>query len=305
MSYSVIIPTYNGENKITACLEALVNQTFKDFEILVAIDGSTDKTRLIVESFRNKFKKVRIIEQENGGRSKIRNFAAENCSSEILIFFDDDMRPLSNVLQSHVDHHLKNASSIFVGGQKSDPSKAKSDFDNYRINREKKWEQSLPKEKGKTTMPFITAAHFSLPRNLFSSLNGFDEKLTDCEDYDLAVRAFENSMPIYLYQDAIAYHDDPLTLKNYISRKRQYAQALILLKKLYPERYSKYNERTFTEAKGIKKMIFNTLSSSNLVKNIDRKKSILKFLPSNWRYKVYDLIIQGLTKYNPHIKLQS
>ena len=60
---SIIIPTYNEEKDISKCLESLENQAFKDFEIIVVDDGSTDKTREIVR----KFKKVKLIKGKHKG----------------------------------------------------------------------------------------------------------------------------------------------------------------------------------------------------------------------------------------------
>lgn len=84
---SVIIPTYNEEENIGLCLTSLQNQTFKDFEIIIIDDGSTDKTLNIVKSF----KRVRILKQKHGGPGRARNLGARKARGDILAFVDADM----------------------------------------------------------------------------------------------------------------------------------------------------------------------------------------------------------------------
>jgi len=303
MNFSIIIPTYNGAKKINHCLESLSRQNIQDFEIIVAIDGSTDETKEVVAQWNNKFNALKIFEQENGGRSKIRNFAFEKSKGDLVLFFDDDMTPENDVLELHLKHHVTYPNSILVGTQKSDPNKAKNDFEKYRSYIESIWDENSGKGLTKLNYPYLTAAHFSLPRELFKKLNGFDEKLTDVEDYDFAIRAFEQDIPIYKSTDAIAYHNDPVTFKNYILRKRQYAQGHLTLEDMYSERYRKYTARQFKPHTGIKKVIFNMAASKKLVKMVDSESIWLKLLPKSLRYKLYELIIHGLSNYKPALHL--
>ena len=73
---SVIINVYNGENFIEKCLDSVINQTYKNLEILIINDGSTDNTLKICESYKDE--RIRIITTENLGLSKSRNIGIEN-----------------------------------------------------------------------------------------------------------------------------------------------------------------------------------------------------------------------------------
>src|SRR4051812_14236148 len=84
--FSVIIPAYNAANTIRKTLESLQKQTFKDFEILVVDDGSTDNTKEIVEQHST----VKYIYQNNAGPGKARNNGSKHASGEYLIFLDAD-----------------------------------------------------------------------------------------------------------------------------------------------------------------------------------------------------------------------
>lgn len=85
---TVIINVYNGERFIKKCLENIINQTYKNLEILVVNDGSTDNTLSICQEIKDK--RIRIINQENKGLSLSRNVGIDNAKGEYLFFIDVD-----------------------------------------------------------------------------------------------------------------------------------------------------------------------------------------------------------------------
>ena len=86
---SVIVPVYGVENYIKKCIESLVNQTFKDFEILVVNDGTKDRSIDIIKG-NFKDKRIKILNKENGGLSDARNFALPHATGEYLLYVDSD-----------------------------------------------------------------------------------------------------------------------------------------------------------------------------------------------------------------------
>src|SRR5262245_26527586 len=105
MTVSVIVPTYNGAHKILSLLRALEKQTRLPEEVIVVIDGSTDGTSDLLRQNTFALPGLRIIEQLNGGRSKVRNRGAKEAKSELLIFFDDDTVPTEACIEHHLLHH--------------------------------------------------------------------------------------------------------------------------------------------------------------------------------------------------------
>ena len=85
---TVIINVYNREDLIKKCLESVINQTYKNLEILIINDGSTDNTLKICESYKDE--RIRIITTKNLGLSKSRNIGIENSKGEYLYFVDSD-----------------------------------------------------------------------------------------------------------------------------------------------------------------------------------------------------------------------
>ena len=85
---SVIINVYNGEKFIEKCLDCIINQTYKNLDILIINDGSTDNTLKLCEEYKDN--RIRIINQENAGLSLARNVGIENAKGEYLYFIDVD-----------------------------------------------------------------------------------------------------------------------------------------------------------------------------------------------------------------------
>lgn len=88
---TVVITAYNEEKYIFECLKSLEMQTFKDFEVIVVNDGSTDKTLEIIEYFKKQSDlKLKIISQENSGVAEARNHALRFVNTKYLKFLDGD-----------------------------------------------------------------------------------------------------------------------------------------------------------------------------------------------------------------------
>ena len=87
---SLIIPVYNAEKRIGPCLDALRQQSCRDFEILVIDDGSTDRTAELTAERAALDPRIRLIRRENGGVSAARNTGIEQARGELLAFLDSD-----------------------------------------------------------------------------------------------------------------------------------------------------------------------------------------------------------------------
>lgn len=92
MFFSIIIPTYNSEDKIITCLENLINQSFSDFEILVINDGSTDNTMIVVNKFISEHPNhnIKLYNIKNQGPGMARNYGIKHAQGQYIWFIDDD-----------------------------------------------------------------------------------------------------------------------------------------------------------------------------------------------------------------------
>lgn len=87
---SVIIPVYNVEKYIAKCIESVINQTYRNLEIIIVNDGSTDKSGTICDIYRNQDSRIKVIHKMNGGLSAARNAGIEIMSGEYVTFIDSD-----------------------------------------------------------------------------------------------------------------------------------------------------------------------------------------------------------------------
>lgn len=87
---TVIVPVYNVEKYLRKCLDSLINQTYKNLEIIVVDDGSTDNSVKICDEFANKDNRITVIRQKNGGISIARNVGLDKMTGSYVIFVDSD-----------------------------------------------------------------------------------------------------------------------------------------------------------------------------------------------------------------------
>lgn len=97
MFFSIIIPIYNAEEYIEICLDAIVKQSFKDWELILINDGSTDGSLRLMEKYEGP--NIRIIEEENKGVSFARNRGLDIAKGKYVIFIDSDDILYTNALQ--------------------------------------------------------------------------------------------------------------------------------------------------------------------------------------------------------------
>ncbi|MGN1268872.1 MAG: glycosyltransferase family 2 protein [Candidatus Aphodocola sp.] len=108
VKYSFIVPVYNTSKYLKKCLDSLVKQTFKDFEIIIVNDGSTDNSSNIISKYQDTYKNIKVVNQKNEGLSMARNNGVKEANGEYLIFIDSDDYVEKNLLKE-VDKEIKDA----------------------------------------------------------------------------------------------------------------------------------------------------------------------------------------------------
>lgn len=98
IKFSIIVPVYNMQDYILECIESIRAQNYKNYEIIIINDGSTDKTLKICLEYEEKDNRIIVINQNNSGVSKSRNEGIKRASGEYIIFVDGDDKILPNTL---------------------------------------------------------------------------------------------------------------------------------------------------------------------------------------------------------------
>ena len=99
---SVIIPVYNSEAYLEECLDSVVNQTYRNIEIILVNDGSTDRSPEICRCYAQKDDRVVFLSQENGGEAAARNRGLRAAKGELVMFVDSDDRIADTICENAV-----------------------------------------------------------------------------------------------------------------------------------------------------------------------------------------------------------
>lgn len=100
---SIIIPVYNVADYLTECIESIVVQEYKDYEIILVDDGSTDGSEKLCDELAQKYDAIHVIHKENGGHSSARKAGILNSSGEYIFFVDSDDYIEANLLKNISD----------------------------------------------------------------------------------------------------------------------------------------------------------------------------------------------------------
>lgn len=216
---SVIIPTKNSAQFLEKCLISIKKQTYKNIEIIVVDNNSTDNTKKIARKYADK------VFNRGPERSAQRNFGAKNSRGEYLLFIDSDMELTSRVVSECVDTVTKNtALKALVIPEKS-------------IG-EGFWAECKALERSfYENISWMEAARF-FRRSIFNKLKGYDEHFTGSEDYDLPLRLINayGEAVIDRIHAYIIHCEGKLLLSTTLKKKFYYAREL----KTYQHRHRIY-----------------------------------------------------------------
>lgn len=111
---SIIVPVYNVEKYINQCVDSIINQTYKNIEILLIDDGSNDRSGHICDIYDNKYNNIHSYHKKNGGLSEARNFGIKKAHGDYLMFIDSDDFLDVNTVKDLYEALITNDSEIAV-----------------------------------------------------------------------------------------------------------------------------------------------------------------------------------------------
>lgn len=131
---SLIIPVYNMEKYIHECLESVFNQTYKNIEVIIVNDGSTDRSKYIIENFMKTYKNIVYIDQHNQGLSMSRNNALNYVNGEYVLFLDSDDYLEQNCIELLYKKAKENDYDMVIMGHRKVYNDNSYHLDEYCIN---------------------------------------------------------------------------------------------------------------------------------------------------------------------------
>lgn len=210
---SVVIPAYNEERYIEKCLVSLRGQSYKDIEIILVDDGSTDKTRDIVK----KFKEVTLLKGKHKGPGVSRNLGAKRAKGEILVFVDADMTFDKDYVKNLTSPIFKDKKIL---GTTHDYEVATNISNQYS----KLWGKVRVSKEHAHEVKIFRA----IRRKSFLKYGGFDPKYGYADDQTLF---YKYGLKPIVAHNTICYHRNPESLRE------TYKQA-IWIGRSWKERFS-------------------------------------------------------------------
>jgi alpha-1,3-rhamnosyl/mannosyltransferase len=177
---SVCIPTYNRERLLKETLDSVFAQTYKDFEVVIVDDGSTDGTKQMLEKYGYN---VRYFWQENTGDAAARNKLIELARGKYISFLDSDDLLYPDALEKMVEAMPPDAEDVIVYG----PYVAIDEQGNILRRRKKKLYSGRITEYLFENI-LIHSCGSLFPKKILVGAGGFDTRLAVCSDYDLWLR---------------------------------------------------------------------------------------------------------------------
>lgn len=184
---SVFIPIYNGEKYLSQTLDSLLEQTYKDFEIIIVNDGSTDRTQIISEQYASKDNRIRIVSHDkNKGLSAARNtgYSSSNPLSKYLMNHDSDDISLPTKLEKLVAFLESNQDIAAVGTF----AEYFDDQGNFLGKPPIEWKPEAIKSTFGEVNSMIVSATL-VRREMLDNIAPFRKEYGGCDDYDFWSRA--------------------------------------------------------------------------------------------------------------------
>jgi peptidoglycan/xylan/chitin deacetylase (PgdA/CDA1 family)/glycosyltransferase involved in cell wall biosynthesis len=214
---SVIIPTRQRPGLLRETLDSLSQQTEQEFEVVVVVDGEDSETRSLADSYKAAFPLRWIFAPEHKGQASARNAGAAAAGSEILIFLDDDTRPVPDWVHHHLKHHRANNGEKVLGvlgivaDLHANPPRSRTE----KYLRELRnpvlahFEGCLKNQSLEFGKVAAFGLNTSIPRKLFFAVGGFDPKLSSLdEDTDFGSRLYNYGARFTFEPEALVRHHD-------------------------------------------------------------------------------------------------
>ena len=166
---SIIIPIYNVEKYLRRCLDSIINQTYKNLEIICVNDGSTDGSAHILESYAKKDNRIKVIDKQNEGLSIARNKGLDIATGKYCYFVDSDDWIELSTIEKLVNAITTNDVDVVIH---SSVSIAEDDSCADYANRCQGWFNELEKESGVYDVPINIA--YTIPGVAWDKLYKMD-----------------------------------------------------------------------------------------------------------------------------------
>jgi len=296
---SVVIPTHNRADLLERAVKSVLNQTYKEFEIIVVSDGSSDNTDEVVERLKDNDERIKYISYHPGkGGNVARNTGIEEANYDYIAFLDDDDEWLPEKLQKQIDlmYHDEKIGLVYTG--------AHIIYVNEKVEY-----NSISREAGDLSRRIMinncigTTSTVLLRKSVLQKSGKFDVELSALQDFDLWIRVCQHTNVGVVSEPMINYY-------NYLGKKqvsavtKKYIDAFTYINEKYKAQLINLNERELRE----KQIAENLLLANKAMRNNEAKLArqyLLKIMKSGFSKKSLAYYLMSFTSYKTVLKIRS
>jgi glycosyltransferase involved in cell wall biosynthesis len=236
--FTVVVPTRGRRDLVLRLVTLLDEQTYRDFEAVVVVDGALDGTAAALRAVETRFP-LTVVEQEHRGVAEARNAGAAAARGEIVLFLDDDMAPDDALLAEH-DRSHGNGAQLVVGHMPLDPASPSTPLSAAIGRWAERRRSRLADLAGDVPATDLITGQMSVGREDFNRLGGFDVSFTrgglvPGADRDFGFRARRAGLRTAFNPAAVTYQHYDIDVREHLRRARAGARGDRVLAARYPE----------------------------------------------------------------------
>lgn len=239
MQVSVIIPTYGRPESLARLLEGLSRQTFPagNFEVIVVVDGSSPSLERLLEGAGCPFP-LRWYVRPHRGETAVRNFGITQATGEILVYLDDDILPVPELLARHYACHTQDPRLVVLGAIAVDPDSPEKFLGETTDFASRVFRRCTTPGYQPTHLDFLDG-NFSVRKRHLVEIGGWDEALRGyggLDDLELGYRMKQLGLRFRFEPQALGYHYYVKTLARLLEDNRTVGRAQIYYFSKHPDR---------------------------------------------------------------------
>jgi glycosyltransferase involved in cell wall biosynthesis len=237
------MPTHNRAHELPRTFRGLGAQTLPadQYELILVADGCRDNTVEIARHADTPFR-LKLLEQFGQGAAAARNRGVEVARAPLILFLDDDMEAVPDLLRAHIEAHARMPGNLVLGYFPLRSEEVCNDP--WAVGAKRWWDDGFAARLSpgyRFSFKDFCTGNISLPVALFHSLGGFCEDLPSAEDWEFGVRCMKRGIRFQFSKEAASIHHGVTNLKSALRRKHEEGLSHVLLVRRHPELFWCFN----------------------------------------------------------------
>lgn len=247
---SVLVPVYKAEKYLAKCIESILAQTYRDFELILIDDGSPDDSGALCDAYAEKDSRVRVFHQENCGVTRTREIAVEKARGQYIVWVDADDYAGSALLEKVMNAFQETGADIVIYGHQ--------DIENGNFTDTLTWKDQDIQQWRKDTLTAKESIiwNCAVPREFWIGEKAPAEMARSAADGYMAIQLFMKAEKVTALPDILYYHliDNADSIRHNYSGKRYLGNGYLWYYRMkmcenhFPEEVSFCAERALSAA---------------------------------------------------------